>query len=174
MLSLIGYGQLPQKQITYSAEDYGQIKVLDTQSVAFGKTLFTIKNGEEFMLLDYQHDYYLIDYHNQQGYVYYPYLKKIDDIENYNKICIQYHLNLDRAIKLKELEKLYGSDNANKILNNNIWIGMTEDMCLRSIGLPTIKNKTTNADGNSDQWVYENKYLYFDNGVLTTWQEQQK
>ncbi|OIK22675.1 hypothetical protein [Bacillus amyloliquefaciens] len=54
-----------------------------------------------------------------------------------------------------------------------IAIGMTkqEVIQLKDWGRPMSINKTTTASGINEQWVYGTRYLYFDNGVLTTIQE---
>lgn len=54
-----------------------------------------------------------------------------------------------------------------------IAIGMTkqEVIQLKDWGRPMSINKTTTASGINEQWVYGSRYLYFDNGVLTTIQE---
>lgn len=53
-------------------------------------------------------------------------------------------------------------------------IGMTESEVINNTtwGRPKDINKTTTKYGVSEQWVYDNyKYLYFEDGVLTTIQE---
>lgn len=47
-------------------------------------------------------------------------------------------------------------------------IGMTKDMALVGWGIPKHKNNTTSRYGTRSQWVYENSYLYFNDGILTT------
>jgi len=53
------------------------------------------------------------------------------------------------------------------------FIGMTDYEALESSwGKPKKVNKTTNVYGVREQWVYEGyRYLYFENGYLTTIQE---
>lgn len=52
-------------------------------------------------------------------------------------------------------------------------IGMTTDEVNNSTwGKPESKNKTTNASGTSEQWVYSNyRYIYLDNGIVTSIQD---
>ena len=52
----------------------------------------------------------------------------------------------------------------------DVTIGMTAQECMDSLwGRPVSVNKTTTASGESEQWVYgSNRYLYFDNGILTS------
>jgi len=49
-----------------------------------------------------------------------------------------------------------------------VMIGMTAMQCLQSWGRPDDINRTITANGRHEQWVYGSKYLYFDDGVLTT------
>ena len=56
-------------------------------------------------------------------------------------------------------------------------VGMTIDQVKDVVRFPTRVNKSTDAYGHSEQWVYEggeygtDYYLYFDNGLLSGWQE---
>jgi tetratricopeptide (TPR) repeat protein len=54
-------------------------------------------------------------------------------------------------------------------LNQGVRIGMTKQEVLDSNwGEPKTINRTTTQYGTNEQWVYYgNKYLYFDNGILT-------
>ncbi len=56
---------------------------------------------------------------------------------------------------------------------SNPKIGMTKDEVQNSLwGLPQYINKTTTANSVSEQWVYDsNRYIYFDNGIVTAIQE---
>ena len=52
---------------------------------------------------------------------------------------------------------------------NGVTIGMTDQDALDSSwGKPRKINRTTNAYGVSEQWVYDGGYLYFKNGILTS------
>jgi len=70
----------------------------------------------------------------------------------------------------KRLTQLYGELTAIKIINHEFWIGMTSIQASESLGYPTKINETVTTNGTSQQWVYENKYLYFENGVLKSYQ----
>lgn len=54
-----------------------------------------------------------------------------------------------------------------KIKRGVIWVGATKEMAELSWGIPKRINKTTTANTISEQWVYGNSYLYFDNGKIT-------
>lgn len=64
--------------------------------------------------------------------------------------------------------ELFGEENFEKILSGKVVVGMTDEMCLLSWGEPNSKNITTSTGINSEQWVYDGNYLYFDNGILST------
>lgn len=51
--------------------------------------------------------------------------------------------------------------------NQSITIGMDKANAEKIAGKPKSVNATTTKDGSSEQWVYDNAYLYFDNGKLT-------
>lgn len=49
-----------------------------------------------------------------------------------------------------------------------VHVGMSEqDVRDSSWGKPRSINRTSTAQGDSEQWVYDGNYLYFSNGVLT-------
>lgn len=48
---------------------------------------------------------------------------------------------------------------------------MTTSMAALSIGSPERINRTVTGYGTKEQWVYGSRYLYFDNGVLTAYQD---
>ena len=52
---------------------------------------------------------------------------------------------------------------------SGVTLGMDQqDVLDSSWGKPNKVNRTTNARGVSEQWVYDGGYLYFDDGVLTS------
>lgn len=52
-----------------------------------------------------------------------------------------------------------------------ISIGMTAEEVLEIKGEPKDINRTRNAYGTEEQWVYYSSYLYFEDGILTTIQD---
>ena len=95
-----------------------------------------------------------------------------------------YLFNLSQIVKLKKiasekqqrselnrLTKQYGKVNANLITENKIKIGMTKQMVIESWGKPEHISRTVTSSVVHEQWVYGNTYIYFDNGILTAWQD---
>lgn len=63
----------------------------------------------------------------------------------------------------------------NKIDKGLIWTGMSSDMAEIAMGLPDDINTSVGSWGKDEQWVYQgsdydNTYLYFRNGKLSSWQ----
>jgi hypothetical protein len=75
------------------------------------------------------------------------------------------------AYTAKEADKYrtkFGTEKFNLILAGKVRIGMTKEMCKLSWGEPNDINSTISSGRNSEQWVYDENYLYFDNGILKT------
>jgi hypothetical protein len=69
------------------------------------------------------------------------------------------------------LIKKYGSATGENIFAGKVWIGMIDSLAKESWGDPEDINRTVGSWGVREQWVYSNEnYLYFENGVLTSWQ----
>ena len=81
--------------------------------------------------------------------------------------------------KAKELAKYrYEVEMRERSSRKEPGIGMSADAAINSSwGYPDDVNKTVNAYGVSEQWVYrglgysKGRYLYFKNGILTSMQE---
>ena len=53
------------------------------------------------------------------------------------------------------------------ITEGKVRIGMNKEACELSWGTPEDINSTIGSYGSHEQWVYDGKYLYFENGILT-------
>lgn len=100
----------------------------------------------------------------------YQYIEKIKtiptDAEYYNDAQLVYAMLVDR----------YNQSGNKQIEIKKVkpYIGMSkmEVRYLSTWGQPKDINKTTNANGTREQWVYSlSRYLYFEDGKLTTIQE---
>lgn len=66
------------------------------------------------------------------------------------------------------LIKKFGKKNANLILDGQVQIGFTKEMCIEAWGEPYDINRTITGYGTLEQWVYGiGTYLYFEGNVLT-------
>ena len=144
---------------------------------------------------EYYNDFFKVKYNNTIGYVHKMYIDNIPFEasvlidKQYKEITAleRQRSKLEREQRLqkqamakderaKRMEVKYGAKTSKKILQGKIWLGMTDSMALDSYGPPTDVNRTVTKYGVSEQWVYErehlgNKYLYFDDGILTSWQD---
>lgn len=73
------------------------------------------------------------------------------------------------AERRQRLTNAYGEEKANMILRGEVAIGFTKSMCREAWGSPRSINTTETARVVHEQWVYGGgRYLYFDNGILTS------
>lgn len=59
---------------------------------------------------------------------------------------------------------------AEAIRKKSLIVGMTKDEAIQSWGRPIKTNDSGGSYGSHDQWIYESHYIYFQDGVLTSWQ----
>jgi len=126
----------------------------------FGDIIGYIPKGQLIKVYDYFDTYWLIEKDSIKGYTSEMYLFNNQQMNKIKK-------NHDKD----KIKKKYGEFVANKIFNHEIWIGMTADMARLSIGSPMEINRTIGSWGIHEQWVYKNRYLYFENDILTSWQD---
>ena len=160
------------------------------------KTIATVTGWDDLYTIGFYNDYYQVECEKGTGFIYKPYLEAktyntLDKArENQNTLLIQEYKNkedleaqqIEKAKQKEiaqaneqrrtELSKKYSGQILENILSNKFWIGMTDDMAKDSIGNPKDINKTVGAWGVHEQWVYYNDlYLYFENGKLTSYQQ---
>lgn len=70
--------------------------------------------------------------------------------------------------KADYFKKRFGVKNWETIVSGKVSIGMTKEMCKTAWGEPKKINKTITSKTTTEQWVYEDNYLYFKNGILAT------
>jgi hypothetical protein len=73
-------------------------------------------------------------------------------------------------IEKKNIAK-YGIKLYSKLKNGYVWLGMTKDMAIISLGNPKEVNRSTGVWGVHEQWVYNTSYYYFENGIMTSYQD---
>lgn len=108
---------------------------------------------------------------------------KIEQQKNADAIKVEQQKNAEAKIAdLKKQEanakrkatliSKYGQESGLKIFNRKIWLGATKEMVIESWGKPDEVNRSIGVWGVHEQWVYDNnQYIYFENGVLTSWQD---
>lgn len=75
-----------------------------------------------------------------------------------------------RESNIKAKFNKFGSTVVANIVAKKIWIGMTAEMAIASWGNPDKINKTVSSNRATEQWVYSSDYLYFESGILKSFQ----
>ena len=58
-----------------------------------------------------------------------------------------------------------------RIVNKSIALGLDGCAVSAARGYPERVNRSVYSFGEHEQWVYGDSYLYFENGILTSWQD---
>lgn len=144
-----------------------------------GKTLLTIPGNETINVFRSQQNlYFKVSYKNQIGYVSYSTISQNQEIDDFlaGKEPVKQPVTTTTVRTVNEndpryqkLVKLYGKENAIKIVNGELWQGMSYGMVLESIGKPNSKTSNNTPDGIKEQWIYNDYSLDFLNGELKNW-----
>lgn len=78
----------------------------------------------------------------------------------------------EAPIKRKDRIKTFSPEIQRNIKERKIRMGMTKEQVLLSWGYPNKVNRSVGEWGEHEQWCYpSSRYLYFENDVLTNWQD---
>ena len=120
---------------------------------------YTLKKDYDNYIKNYNQN--IVDNHKK-------YLEKTEkEMEVYRK-----EKKAEDEVKYNKLIKKYSKSVTDKILNNEVWIGMTKDQLIESKGKPKDINTTQTKNSYSSQYVYESRlygtqYIYLENGKVT-------
>ena len=138
----------------------------------------TFTNLEEVTVLEIKREASYKDDYINDGYKMPKYIIKIQKSDG--TICIlgSNIIEINYFYKVKELfytENPYKKYDWpeyvwNLIRNQKIIIGMNQDQAIMAWGYPKDINKDVGSWGVHEQWVYNNQYLYFKNGILNSYQ----
>ena len=151
----------------------------------FGEVILTLKDDQIATILDFHNEYFGICTDSDCGYLSEVWIKKNDKINNYIDIRRAEQKELDRIAKERELMqneadritleksyiKKYGAETYAKLKEGRRWLGMTKEMAIIAFGYPISDNRSVGSWGVHNQWVYDNMNLYFEDGVLASWQD---
>lgn len=120
--------------------------------------------------------FWIIKYKGQKGFIPNYYISQSSELTGL-KLALDEKYKLKEkeldSIRFTELKKMWGGAIANRIIKKEYWIGMTAEMCRKSLGFPDNINSSVGSWGTHEQWVYRKPlemYLYFENGKLTSYQ----
>ena len=152
---------------------------------AMNNAIGKIKIGDSVKVLGWATWLYFIKAKDISGYISWKALNVNSDldslatvVENQSPIEEDVEIKKQEESERKKLEdmlvKKYGITIAQKILKGYYWIGMTSTMAIHSLGLPDKVNRTVTANSIHEQWIYRNTdvYLYFEDNLLTSYQDQ--
>lgn len=160
-----------------------------TKSPATYEPIGKLKYGDKVKIVDKDQNNYKILFNDTMGWVIKTALRseaeykalvesKRVDAQRKNEEALKVKEEAQRAALVEEqnrratLTKKFGADIAQQIIDGRVWIGMTSEMALESVGKPNDINRSVGSWGVHEQWVYGDRvYLYFENGKLTSWQD---
>ncbi len=153
--------------------------ILRDKPSSLGNSLATIPANTTIKVYRHQENlYFKVLYNGIEGYVSYSTIasnQEIDDFLNGTPATPTSKTTSTTTIvrsvnendpRFQKISKLYGRDNAVRIMNNEVWEGMTPFMTIESIGKPNSKSTITFEEGNKDIWEYNDYRLEFVNGSL--------
>jgi len=93
-----------------------------------------------------------------------------DSIQTVKRLCGS------SACRLQDKHPDWSMGDCQTIAKRQIRIGFSEEQAIAAWGRPDDINRTVGQWGSHEQWVYERgdyemQYLYFENGVLTSFQD---
>lgn len=153
--------------------------VLRDKPSVLGNSIMNIPPNTSIKVYRQQENlYFKVNYNGQEGYVNYSTIatnQAIDDYLNGKPIPQQEKTQTTTIIrtvnendpKYQKLMKLYGKEIAIRIMNNEIWEGMSTGMTMESIGKPNSKSSLTTAEGVKEIWEYNDYKLEFFNGSVS-------
>ncbi len=119
--------------------------------------------------------YFKTTYYGKEGWVNYTNIESQPEIDamiqtpkNINTATRVVTVN-EKAPKYQRLVKIYGKEKTIKIMNKELWKGMSHGQVKESLGKPVSSTKKNTAKGLEEEWIYSGQKLIFLNGTLLTW-----
>jgi len=175
------FSQEPVKIIGFVKWDNTQVSSIPDSNSKYEK--FKVQKTDSLEIYNYSYDYpekstlfWKIKFKGHSGFISNLNIVQSKTLENFKKIIDKIKENKEKAqdsIRFVELKKLWGAKIALRIIKKEYWLGMTTEMCKKSLGYPDDINRSRGPWGLHQQWIYRKpfkKYLYFENGILTSYQ----
>jgi len=157
--------------------------ILRAKPESSGQIITTIKENETLYLYkDVQNLYIKAKYYGKDGWISYLNLKSSTEIEELmnktntsNKSQTKKSTTVIRnadtnSPKYKRLVKIYGKDKTLKLMNGEIWKGMSHGMVIESLGQPSEQKSVNSPKGLIETWKYQTKTVIFLNGSVDKWE----
>lgn len=152
--------------------------ILRSSPSSSGKIITTIKENETLYLYkEVQNLYIKSKYYGKDGWVSYLNIKsspEIEELMNTTNKKSKTNTTTIRTVdtnspKYKRLLKIYGKETTIKLMNNEVWKGMSHGMLVESLGQPSEQKNTNTPKGLQESWVYPDKTVIFLNGSVDKW-----
>lgn len=168
---------------------------LRKSSSPLSNIITNINKNDTVKLTDYQDGYWIVNKDQYFGYLSDLYINETEEIKIFKEELIRINEEFRIKKEKEEAEKKrlenekktaiqkqkeneyrqkiitqYGKETGQKLLDGYYWIGMTDKMARISLGEPRSINRTVGSWGVHEQWVYYSIYLYFEDGILTSYQ----
>jgi hypothetical protein len=154
------------------------------KNAPFGDVILHLEGGESFTILNYANSYFSVCLDSICGIMSDVWIIRDDHINNLIKAVYKLErerkkekeiVKRERRIQINKEEKKYFSDKYeaevfNKLEQGKYWLGMTDEIARFSLGNPKDVNRSTGSYSVHEQWVYSSNYFYFENGVVTSYQ----
>ncbi len=156
--------------------------ILRANPASSGQIITTIKENETLYLYkEVQNLYIKAKYYGKDGWVSYLNLKSSPEIEelmnktNSAQKAKPKSTTTIRTVdtnspKYKRLVKIYGKDKTIKLMNGELWKGMSHGMVIESLGQPSERKSVNSPKGLIETWKYSNKTVTFLNGSVDKWE----
>ncbi len=151
--------------------------VLRRQPNVNGSIIVTLSPNEVIYVQNERHNLYLkVNYKGTYGYISYTSIKsnaEVDKLMTSNtatKTATTQVYSVDTSSpKYKRLSKIYGHEDAVRIINHKLWKGMSTGQIRESAGSPVSVSRENSPKGLLETWSYSDKTLKVLNGSLDSW-----
>ncbi|MBN2668107.1 MAG: SH3 domain-containing protein [Bacteroidales bacterium] len=132
-------------------------------------------NATIYVHHEYKGMYFKVTYYGQEGWVNYTQIATHPEVDALINTPKQNNtttkvLTVDESDpKFQRLEKIYGKEDAVKLMNHQLWKGMSHGQARESIGKPVSQTRENTSKGLKEEWNYNDKKLIFLNGSLISW-----
>lgn len=153
-----------KKEITITTDAITQIKpsskvTLIDQPNTKGKTIATISAYKTINIYSYfTGGYWLASHDSIKGFIKHEAINPNETMES----ALYDH-------EFKRLSAIYKKTDVKKILNHQIWPGMSKAMARESLGEPLTILQESGYYGFRQRWTYKDRFLIFENDFLLTW-----
>lgn len=151
--------------------------ILRSESRAMSEEVGRLNKNDTVILSKYSDGYWLIKKGDLTGYISELFITENEDIKYFKEKNEKKNQEIKRQLELRNQEDYrkkiiarFGKINGEKLLDGYYWVGMTDEMAIISLGPPNNKNNSVGSWGTHEQWVYDDLYLYFENGKLESYQ----